>query len=136
MDVIRVNIAYAKTQQEWEELCQVFKTAFKNKGKKCPVCIDLGGPSFRLTNFPNDSPIKLRAGDTIYITTNRHVATTTKIFYCDLAHLPFFLASGNKIIIDYGRTSLTVQSIEKESTVLTSIGAASPMKSYKVVVEC
>jgi len=132
MDIIRLNTAYMKMQGDWEELCEVLKTAFKNKGKKYPLCVDLCGPSSRLANFPNDSPIKLTAGDTVYITTNRHVTTSGRILYCDSPRLPLFLAPGNQILIEYGRASLTVQSVDRETEVLRNIGVPSPTKFAKV----
>lgn len=133
MDIVRINTAFVKTQGETEELCRALNRAFERKGREFPVCVDLCGPTIRLTNFPNDEPIELRKGEVVYITVNRHVATTNRILFCDCPRLPFFLNVGDKIIIDYGKTSLTVQSVDKESTILTSIGASSPLKSYKVL---
>ena len=132
MDIARINMAHVKTQEESEKLYNVLRTAFKNKGKECPICVDLCGPNIRLINFPDNKPIELKAGDEIYITFNRHVDTSNNIFFCDYNKLPYFLSQGDKIIMDDGKISFKVKKLEKELDILESIGLSTPVKMYKV----
>jgi len=135
MDIARINLAHLKTQEEGTELYNNLKIAFKNKGKECPICVDLRGPAIRFTNFPNNLPIELKAGTEIYITVNRHVKTSKNIIFCDSPTLPFGIKPGDRIIADYGKVSLTVKNIGKEAEILASIGAISPIRVYQVFYE-
>ena len=134
MDIARINLAYIKSMEEGTELYRSLKTAFKNKGRECPICVDLRGPNIRLDNFPDNKPIELFAGEELLITTNRHVDTSSSLVFCDFPYLPFFVKPGDHIIVDYGKVSLTVKQVEKEANALASIGANAPVKAYQVLL--
>ncbi len=121
MDIARVNLAYMGCQEENTQLHDSLMSAFKSRGRSCPIYVDIRGPSIRLGRFPGNKPIELLEGKEIYITPNRHVNTSDKVLFCDFPGLPDHLKAGDRISIDYGRASLTVKRVQKESDVLPSI---------------
>ena len=118
MDIARVNLAYMKNQEEEKELYDTFKTACKNKGVHIPICVDIQGRSLRLGKLLSNEPIKLKKGDEMYITTNRHIGASHSVLYCDFAQLPYYVKPEDKILIDYGNISFTVKRVERETEVL------------------
>ncbi len=127
MDIARINLAHMNSQEEGKVLYDSLKTAFRNKGVSRPIYVDIRGPSIRLSRFPDNKSIELLEGKEIYITTNRHVSTSSNIIFCDFPSLADHLKVGDKITVDYGKALLTVHRILKESDVLPNLSTSSPI---------
>lgn len=115
MDAARINLAYLPNYDTLKTLMNDFYEACKNKQIKCPLIIDLQGPSIRIGDLPDNQPISLKKGNEISITTNRHLDCSDSLIYCNCEKLPSFVKPGQKIIIDKGNVYLTVKSVIEES---------------------
>jgi len=110
MDIARLNLAYLskESQNNFLNVLQLFNN-------KIPLLVNLQGPTIRIGDLYNSVPIAFSKGDTVFITSNRHLKLTKNLIYCDCPALPEKVESGYKILIDEGRVILTVKTVKNET---------------------
>jgi pyruvate kinase len=110
MDVARLNLSHGE-HAEHEKLYQHVRKAADRTGRSVGLLADLQGPKIRLGRF-REGPVLLEPDDTFTITVeegiegNRHISGTT---YAGLAD---DLTPGERILIDDGKVSLEVTTID------------------------
>ncbi|RDG37364.1 pyruvate kinase [Streptomyces corynorhini] len=109
MDVARLNLSHG-TYAEHEERYHRVRKAAEETGRSVGILADLQGPKIRLGRF-REGPVLLERGDEFTITTephqgDRHTCSTT---YAGLAG---DVTSGERVLVDDGRVTLEVTSVE------------------------
>jgi pyruvate kinase len=110
MDVARLNLSHG-THAEHEERYHHVRKAADETGRSIGLLADLQGPKIRLGHF-TEGPVLLERDDTFTITVeegtqgDRHICGTT---YAGLAH---DVTPGERILIDDGKVTLHVTSID------------------------
>ncbi len=109
MDVARLNLSHG-SYPDHEKVYAAVRAASDDIGHSVAVLVDLQGPKIRLGTFAS-GPVALAPGDLFTITTetvpgDRHLVSTT------YAGLPGDVRAGDRILIDDGRVSLEVLSVD------------------------
>jgi pyruvate kinase len=120
MNIIRINMAYG--DQKMLSALSKNRTALE-KIYNChiPIVMDLKSSIVRLGRFEQAWGVTLTRGAEFRITTESKLIGDQHIVACDSADLGKTVEIGDKILVDYGRTSLTVKKIEKESESLAKL---------------
>ncbi|WP_106399373.1 pyruvate kinase [Actinocorallia populi] len=109
IDVARLNMSHGSHEQH-AQVYHHLREAGEATGRAVGVLADLQGPKIRLGRFP-DGPVRLNVGDEFTITTQdvpgsrKEVSTTYK-------GLPGDVSSGDTVLIDDGKVSLEVVSVD------------------------
>ena len=141
MDIGRINLAQTPSQDSQIMIHKAFAEACFNMKKRCPLLIDLQGPMLRIVVTGDAKQIKLKRGNKIYITANRHLGPGENLLFCDCKTLSHCLKVGAKILIDKGKVSLTVKALRDEKYFnfkpkkKSSGVAASVMASMSIIEE-
>ena len=112
MNVIRVNMAYAN-QQMLQKISQLRSQLEREKDCYIPIIMDLKGSNMRLGRFNPAYGVALREGEEIRISTDDKLIGDKNIVSCDCENLGITVEIGDKILVDYGRISLTVKRYNK-----------------------
>ena len=80
--------------------------------------VDLKGPLIRTLGFKDTHSIRVKAGDTIRISTNQGLKGDQNMFVIDYPNIDKKLCIGDKVLVDYGGIILTVKGFESEDKYL------------------
>ena len=108
MNIIRVNMAYAN-QQMLQKISKLRNQLEREKDCYIPIMMDLKGLNMRLGRFNPAFGISLREGEEMRISTDDKLIGDKNIVCCDCENLGITVEIGDKILVDYGRISLTVK---------------------------
>lgn len=116
MNVARLNFSHG-THEYHKKMIQTFREARDGLGVPAAVMLDTKGPEIRIRDIKNGS-IELKKGDHITLTTENADGTDQRvsITYDDL---PRQLKSGDRILIDDGKISLSVDQTTDTDIVCT-----------------
>jgi pyruvate kinase len=109
MDVARLNLSHGTYDVHAGVYAHV-RRASDETGRGVGVLIDLQGPKIRLGTFA-DGPVVLTSGDSFTITTDEVPGDAT-MASTTYAGLPGDVVPGDRVLIDDGRVSLEVTSID------------------------
>ena len=112
MDVARLNFSHG-THEEHARSIATLRRVAAEAGK--PICIlqDLQGPKIRTGRLKGHQPVKLKAGDSVTITT-RDVEGTAGLLCTTFAGLPQEVSPGSRILLSDGRIELEVRAVHGE----------------------
>jgi pyruvate kinase len=118
MDVARFNLSHGSYAEHEDRYRRVRKAADET-GRSVGILVDLQGPKIRLDTFA-EGPVLLERGDSFTITTaevegDRHRCGTT---YKGLCH---DVTPGERILVDDGRVSLEVTSVDGQDVHCTVV---------------
>lgn len=109
MDVARLNLSHGDHADHLTAYQHV-RRASDETGRAVCVFADLQGPKIRLGRFA-DGPVDLAVGDRLTITTDDVVGTADRVSTTHVG-LPGDVAAGDTILVDDGKVSLKVLSVE------------------------
>ncbi len=106
MNVARLNFSHG-THEYHKETIEMLKEVRKRLGVPLSIMLDTKGPEIRLKDFENGEAV-LKEGDSFTLTANDCMGNENiaSISYKDL---PLQLKPGNRLLIDDGNISLTVE---------------------------
>ncbi|MGC8566460.1 MAG: pyruvate kinase [Caldisphaera sp.] len=107
-DAFRINMSHGDPKQ-WEEFLELIDKASNEMGISVTKIADLEGPRIRLGNF---EPIKLQQGQLLTLKYE-----SSKIDGIPVDNKAFFAAieQGDRVLIDDGKVTVEVESVEKDS---------------------
>lgn len=109
MDVARLNLSHGDHADHLTAYQHV-RRASDETGRAVCVFADLQGPKIRLGRFA-DGPVELAVGDRLTITTDDVVGTADRVSTTHVG-LPGDVSAGDTILVDDGKVSLKVLSVE------------------------
>jgi pyruvate kinase len=118
MDVARLNMSHGTHAEQAERYYRV-RRAGDQVGKAVGILADLQGPKVRLGRF-KDGPIMLESGDPFTITTEDILGDQS---ICSTTHkqLPQDVHPGDSVLLDDGKVSMRVVSVEGDRVHLETI---------------
>ena len=127
MDVARLNLSHGDHADHLAAYDNV-RRASDETGRAVCVFADLQGPKIRLGRFA-DGPVQLARGDRFTITTEDVVGTAER---CSTTYegLPGDVGEGDTILVDDGKVSLRVLSVQGED-VVTEVVVPGPVSNNK-----
>ena len=108
MNIIRVNMAYAD-QQILKNITKMRSQLEREKDCYIPILMDIKGSIMRLGRLNPAYGVALRENEEIRISTDDKLIGDRNIIGCDCENLGNTVKIGDKILVDYGRISLTVK---------------------------
>lgn len=105
MNVARLNFSHG-THEYHKKMIETFREARDGLGVPAAVMLDTKGPEIRIRDI-KDGSIELKKGDHITLTTENADGTDQRVSIT-YADLPRQLKSGDRILIDDGKISLSV----------------------------
>ena len=127
MDVARLNLSHGDHADHLTAYQHV-RRASDETGRAVCVFADLQGPKIRLGRFA-DGPVDLAVGDRLTITTDDVVGTAERVSTTHVG-LPGDVDAGDTILVDDGKVSLRVLSVEG-SDVHTECVVPGPVSNNK-----
>ena len=112
MNIAHINLS--KMSYFDTTISHALESACKEKKRKCPLLVELPGPNIRVEKLLGNKPVTLKKGEMVYITTNRYLESAEVLIYCGCESVPGAVKEGTKILIDKGKVSLTVKSVQPE----------------------
>lgn len=120
MNLIRVNLAHVKDQQDKQNICSLIRRVqeiIKDTKRAVGISFDLAGPKFRLGNL---HPVEIAEGVEFTLTLDPNHGVAEGTFgdgqRCSLDVEPDFLiyniAPGQRVLIDDGSLSLVVREVK------------------------
>lgn len=109
MDVARLNCSHG-THADHEKVYKLVREAAKVTGRAVCVLADLQGPKIRLGLF-SDPVVRWNTGDTVTITSEDILGTADRVS-CTYRKLPEEVKSGDRLLIDDGKVSVEVLSVD------------------------
>jgi pyruvate kinase len=109
MDVARFNLSHG-THEEHARIYHALRRAAAEEGRTVGVLADLQGPKIRLGTFAS-GPVGLAEGDELTITIRDVPGSATEVS-TTYDGLPGDVAAGDTILVDDGRVSLEVVSVD------------------------
>src|SRR4051812_37812106 len=128
MDVARLNLSHG-SYDDHEKVYRMVREASDATGRGVGVLVDLQGPKIRLGRLAS-GPVELRQGQEFTITT-RDVPGDGTIASTTYTGLPGDVAPGDRVLIDDGRVTLRVLSVEDGTDVRTTVVAAGRISNHK-----
>ena len=128
MDVARLNLSHGD-YADHEKVYRMVRQASDATGRGVGVLVDLQGPKIRLGRLAS-GPVDLQTGQEFTITT-RDVPGDATIASTTYDGLPGDVAAGDKILIDDGRVTLEVVSVDDGTDVLTTVVAPGRISNHK-----
>ena len=128
MDVARLNLSHGD-YADHEKVYRMVREASDRTGRGVGVLVDLQGPKIRLGRLAS-GPVDLEAGQEFTITT-RDVPGDGTIASTTYDGLPGDVGPGDRVLIDDGRVSLEVVSVEGGTDVVTKVVAAGRISNHK-----
>ncbi len=128
MDVARLNLSHGE-YADHEKVYRMVREASDATGRGVGVLVDLQGPKIRLGRLAS-GPVDLERGREFTITT-RDVPGDETIASTTYAGLPGDVAPGDAVLIDDGKVSLEVVSVEGGTDVLTRVVTAGRISNHK-----
>jgi pyruvate kinase len=113
LDAVRLNFSHGTHDQHAETVRRV-RDAAARAGREIAILQDLQGPKIRLGNVDGD--IHVAAGSRLVITT-RDVVGRDGVVPTDYPQLPADVVVGMQILVDEGRVSVVVRSVETQDVV-------------------
>ncbi|MEU6572922.1 pyruvate kinase [Streptomyces sp. NPDC046805] len=110
MDVARFNLSHG-THAEHEERYQHVRRAADETGRSVGILADLQGPKIRLGRF-TEGPVLLERGDTFTITVDEDTEGDRTRCATTYPGLATDVTSGERILVDDGKVSLEVTSVD------------------------
>jgi len=126
VDVFRLNFSHG-THEDHAKIIKYVREINKQYGTNIGILQDLQGPKIRVEEVEKGT--KIRAGETLTITTNNVVGNSTKVS-TSYKKLPSDIKIGDMILIDDGKLELHVEDI-KGDEVVTRIIHGGKLKSRK-----
>ena len=111
MNVMRLNFSHGSHEEHAARIAAL-REVKEEAGLKAAILLDTKGPEIRTIKLENGEDVKLVAGQTFTITTDKTVVgnnTIVAVTYDDFAK---DLSVGNTVLIDDGLIELTVKEIE------------------------
>ncbi len=111
MNVMRLNFSHGSHEEHAARIATL-REVKEETGLKAAILLDTKGPEIRTIKLENGEDVKLVAGQTFTITTDKTVVgnnTIVAVTYDDFAK---DLSVGNTVLIDDGLIELTVKEIE------------------------
>ena len=111
MNVMRLNFSHGSHEEHAARIAAL-REVKEETGLKAAILLDTKGPEIRTIKLENGEDVKLVAGQTFTITTDKTVVgnnTIVAVTYDDFAK---DLSVGNTVLIDDGLIELTVKEIE------------------------
>ena len=127
VNVARMNLSHGSYDVH-EEVYRNVRKASEDLSKPVAVLIDLQGPKIRLGKF-EAGPYELAEGDVFKITTE-DIIGTKELSSTTFTGLPDDVKPGDPLLIDDGKVSLRVQSVDG-SVVTTVVEVAGPISNNK-----
>lgn len=119
VDVIRVNCSHG-TINQLQERIENIRAVVDKTGLETAILLDLQGPKIRVNSFINGS-VELKTGQQFKINTKLDENSgTEKEVGTDYKNLPKDVKPGNILLLDDGRLSLRVESIDSSLTTVTT----------------
>lgn len=116
MNVARLNFSHG-THEYHKKMIETFREARDGLGVPAAVMLDTKGPEIRIRDI-KDGSIELKKGDHITLTTENADGTDQRVSIT-YADLPRQLKSGDRILIDDGKISLSVDQTTDTDIVCT-----------------
>lgn len=116
MNVARLNFSHG-THEYHKKMIETFREARDGLGVPAAVMLDTKGPEIRIRDI-KDGSIELKKGDHITLTTENADGTDQRVSIT-YADLPRQLKSGDRILIDDGKISLSVDQTTNTDIVCT-----------------
>jgi pyruvate kinase len=127
MDVARLNFSHGSHESHRETL-QRLRTAAAETGEAISILQDLSGPKIRIGEIAGGT-VELESGQSLVLTTEDIAGTRHRVSTAYKA-LPRDVRPGNTILLDDGKISLVVESIEGDE-VLCRVRNGGPLSSRK-----
>lgn len=108
VDVVRLNFSHG-THESHRTVFERVREAERRAGRPVAVLQDLSGPKIRTGVLEGGTPIPLRPGDTLRITTGDGVGRAGQV-YTRFAGLAKNVRPGDRLLLDDGRIELRVES--------------------------
>ncbi len=127
MDVARLNLSHGSHDDHAVAYARV-RQAADESGRGVGIIADLQGPKIRLGTFPH-GPVVLEPGQAFTITTDDVPGDATR---CSTTYtgLPGDCSPGDRILVDDGKVSLEVVSVDGHD-VVTKVIDAGPVSNHK-----
>jgi pyruvate kinase len=130
MNVARMNFSHG-THQEHAERIQRIRHVAKKVGKCVGILQDLQGPKIRVGELPG--PVQLAEGEevTLYATGTSPGSNSEKKIPVDFRQLFDSVQTSDKLLLDDGRLTLEVVSVEEPSSLLAKVIVGGTLSSHK-----
>jgi pyruvate kinase len=115
MDVARLNFSHG-SPEEHRERAEWIRRASAHHQKPVAILADLQGPKIRTGKVAGGRPVKLRAGQTVVITTMPVAGTATRIS-TNFQALPRAVRRGDRILLSDGEIELRVRGVRGRDVV-------------------
>jgi pyruvate kinase len=120
MNVARINCAH-DDETVWKRMIEHIKKSSRNCKIPCRIYMDLAGPKIRtiLPSTNREGKIKVREGDTVYLSENNIDEKTTKLkIGCTQKGIVKQLRKNNLVMFDDGLIEATVKNIKTDEAEL------------------
>ena len=107
VDVLRLNFSHGEHAQHLEVMQSAREIAAK-RGRPIALLQDLSGPKIRTGKVKGGTPVELRDGARLRITTDETVEGTADLISTTYDPLPQDVAAGDTILLDDGNLELKV----------------------------
>jgi pyruvate kinase len=130
MNVARMNFSHGTHEEHAERIRRIRQVA-KKVGKCVGILQDLQGPKIRVGELPG--PIQLAEGEevTLYATGTSPGATSEKKIPVDFRQLFDSVQTSDRLLLDDGRLTLEVVSVEEPSSLSAKVIVGGTLSSHK-----
>ena len=111
MNVMRLNFSHGSHEEHAARIAAL-REVKEETGLKAAILLDTKGPEIRTIKLENGEDVKLVAGQTFTITTDKTVVGNNTIVAVTYGDFAKDLSVGNTVLIDDGLIELTVKEIE------------------------
>ncbi|KAG1711515.1 hypothetical protein DVH05_008767 [Phytophthora capsici] len=118
MNVARLNFSHGDHEMHKRSLSNLRKAMAARPGCHCAVLLDTKGPEIRSGFLKGHTPVQLKAGQTLEITTDYGVEGDSSRIACTYKQLPTSVSVGSKILCDDGSLVMTVLECLPESIIV------------------
>ncbi|KAE8902837.1 Pyruvate kinase [Phytophthora fragariae] len=118
MNVARLNFSHGDHELHMRSLSNLREAMAARPGCHCAVLLDTKGPEIRSGFLKGHTPVQLKAGQTLEITTDYGVEGDSSRIACTYEQLPTSVSVGSKILCDDGSLVMTVIECRPESIVV------------------
>eukprot|EP00644_Phytophthora_capsici_P015823 jgi/Phyca11/131280/e_gw1.103.116.1 len=118
MNVARLNFSHGDHEMHKRSLSNLRKAMAARPGCHCAVLLDTKGPEIRSGFLKGHTPVQLKAGQTLEITTDYGVEGDSSRIACTYEQLPTSVSVGSKILCDDGSLVMTVLECLPESIIV------------------
>ncbi len=129
MNVARLNFSHG-SYDDHAKMIETFRKVRDELDVPAALLLDTKGPEIRLGTVKN-SPVTLKAGD-VFVLTAKDVEGDGKIASVSYKNLPEELSSGDEVLIDDGKISLTVTRVDGDD-IYTRVNVGGEISTHKGV---